>query len=163
MRRVEAILMSVVVVIGGLFGFTGCSANPAVCEVNMADIFYSTNGGENYNDGPVTISGGESAILMAVVDIESDDGKEHVVKGELSVSDDQSASVSYLKGQSVTPVSDADGVTYPFEVTTNEKCRLYLEVVPNSVGSVDLELSFDDTLPDKYDVVEKIKVVEKEV
>ena len=162
MRRVFTIVMCVLMAVTVLFGFSGCRDIHKDYEVDMADIFYSTDGGETYRNGPITIPVGESVILDVCVQIESDDGEEHVVKGELCFLSAQNVTISYLKGQKVTPVPDSDSVTYPFEVTTNEDCKLYLEVVPNCTGNIDFELSFDDALPDKYDFVESIKVVEEQ-
>ena len=163
MRRVISVLVCIMEILVGVFGVTGCSSESSGYEVDTADIFYSIDSGKTYCDGPVIIGVGESAVLMVVVEVESNDGKAHSFYGEVRVSGD-AANVSYLKGQSTEPVFDeAGGVAYPFEITTNEECRLYLEVVPNCAGCVDLELTFDDSLPDKYDVVEKIKVEEQEV
>lgn len=161
MEKVISVLTCLIVILETVFGLSGCANKSQSYEVDIADIFYSTDSGETYCNGPVMIGVGESAVLMVVVDVESDDGEEHVINGELRVSG-ESAEISYLKGQSTEPVLDeSGGVAYPFVITTNEECEMFFEVVPNSAGSVDLELSFDDTLPDKYDVVEKITVVEE--
>lgn len=164
MKRTLSSLLAAVMLIGGLLAFSGCKKKDLTYKVSTEEFYFSTDNGSTYGNRRVEFPVGDSVYMQVVVLIESSDEEEHVIEGELSIPNIQSVDAYYLKGQKITPeVDDVNGVTtYPFEITTNEEWTFFFEFVPNSTGSIDMELSFDDTIPARYDLVNTIKIVEED-
>ncbi len=162
MKKALSALMTGVMVLG-LLSVGGCKKEVEY-KVTEEEFYFSTDNGANYGNRRIEFPVGESVYMQVKVFIASDDEEEHTIEGELSIPNIQSVDAYYLKGQKITPkVDEVNGVTtYPFEITTNEEWLFFFEFVPNSAGNLDMELTFDDTIPARYDMTNTIKMVEVE-
>ncbi|SDY46771.1 hypothetical protein SAMN02910264_02307 [Ruminococcaceae bacterium YAD3003] len=160
MRKVLSSFLAVAMILGCVFAFSGCKK--PTFKVTTEEFYFSTDNGASYGNRRVEFEVGKSVYMQVVICIESSDKKEHEVSGELVIPDIKAVDAYYLKGQKITP--DVDPInkttTYPFTVTTNEEWTFFFEFVPNSVGKLEMELTFDDQVDEKYDMVNKIKLVE---
>ncbi len=163
MKKVLSALMAGVMMFG-LLTVGGCKKKEVEYKVTVEDFFFSTDNGATYGNRRVEFPVGESVYMQVVVFIESDDEEEHVIEGELCIPNIQSVDAYYLKGQKITPKVDEvnEMTTYPFEITTNEEWTFFFEFVPNSEGNLDMELTFDDSIPARYDMTNTIKMVEED-
>ncbi len=162
MKKVLSLLVTLVMVLSCFFVFAGCKK--VTYRVTTEEFFFSTDNGATYGNRRVEFPVGDTVYMQVVVFIESSDEKEHEISGELLIPNIQSVDAHYLKGQKITPiVDDVNGITtYPFEITTNEEWTFFFEFIPNSVGQLEMELTFDDQIDDRYDMINTIKMVEPE-
>ena len=148
-------------------GFTSCKKkeeDKINYKVKKEDFFFSTNNGKKYGNGRIEFPVGDSVYMKLVVYIQSSDGEEHDISGELMIPNIQAVDSYYVKGQKITPEEDEvnETTTYPFEITTDEEWTFIFEFIPNETGKLTMELSFDDSIAEKYDMTNTIKIVEKD-
>ena len=158
--------MTSVLVFSTASGFSGCGKKKKSSKdykVRSEEFFFSTDNGKHYGNGRVEFPVGDSVYMKVVVYIESKDGDGHDVEGQLSIPNIEAVDSYYLKGQKITPeVDDINELTtYPFEITTDEEWVFLFEFVPNEVGKLTMDLSFDDSIDEKYDMTNTIKIVEE--
>ena len=65
----------------------------------------------------------------------------------------------------MTPTQDDINniTTYNFTITTNEEWTFIFEFSPNEAAMVQMDLDFDDPIPEIYDVLNSIKFVNSEL
>ena len=67
----------------------------------------------------------------------------------------------YYSGQKITPVKDdINNVTvYTFTIATNDTSLYFFKFVPTSASTVQMELDFEDPVPERYDTINTIEFV----
>jgi len=161
-----SLLLATTILLASASGFTACGKKSKdkdknSYKVKAEEFFFSTDNGKHYGNGRVEFSVEKTVYMKVVVYIESSDGEEHDVSGTLTIPKIKSVDAHYLKGQKITPEEDeVNGITtYPFEITTNEEWTFLFEFIPNEVGKIKMDLSFDDSIAEKYDMTNTIKIV----
>lgn len=130
-------------------------------SVPKREFYFSTDNGKTYGNRQIEFEVGKSVYMQLIIRVESSDADPYDVKGELKIPNVKSVDAYYMKGQKITPnQDDINGyTTYPFTVTTNEDWTFFFEFVPNGEETVQMDLSFDDQVPEKYDMINTIKMV----
>lgn len=159
-KRIE-MLISLVMMVAEMLLLSGCGKEELTYNVDKEEFYFSTDNGSTYGNRKVEFEVGKSVYMQVVVDVTSSDEKPHDITGELKIPNIQAVDAYYLKGQKITPNEDSlnDYTVYPFAITTNEDWAFFFEFVPNSEGSIQMELTFDDNVPEKYDMINTIKLV----
>lgn len=162
MKKRIAMLMSLVMMVAGMSLLSGCGKEELTYNVDKEEFYFSTDNGSTYGNRKVEFEVGKSVYMQVVVDVTSSDEKPHDITGELKIPNIQAVDAYYLKGQKITPNEDSlnDYTVYPFTITTNEDWTFFFEFVPNSEGSIQMELTFDENVPEKYDMINTIKLVQ---
>lgn len=166
MKKLLSIVLALVMV-STVVSLSGCSEPPVEkgYKVSMEEFYFSTDNGATYGNRKVEFEVGKSVYMQVVVSVENkdpEDDKIREIQCQLTIPNITSVDAYYLKGQKITPEVDAiNGITtYPFVVTTGEEWEFFFEFVPNTVGSIEMELVFDDNVSEKYDMTNTIKFVE---
>lgn len=171
MKKIISTLLAGIMTIGGMLALSGCNGDKSgnnvfkkeiTYKVVTEDFFFSTDNGATYGNRRVEFEVGKSVYMQVVICIESSDSKPHEIQGEFIMPYVDSLNARYLKGQEITPSTDyANKITkYPFVITTNEDWTFFFELTPNSAGTLDMKLTFDDQIDEKYDMTNTIKMVE---
>lgn len=171
MKKVLSTILVGIMVVCGLTAFTGCEDGKSAKDVFKKEItykvvtedfFFSTDNGATYGNRRVEFEVGQSIYMQVVICIESSDSKTHEIEGEFTMPNVQTANAQYLKGQKITPkVDHAKNITtYPFVITTNEEWTFFFEFTPEIAGTLEMKLTFDDQIEEKYDMTNTIKMVE---
>lgn len=170
-KALSAILVGLLIICG-MIAFAGCKKdengsvkNPfkkdVTYKVVSEDFYFSTDNGATYGNRRVEFEVGKSVFVQVVICIESSDKKPHDISGELTLPNVQTVNAQYLKGQKITPQIDEANklIKYPFVITTNETWTFFFEFKPTGEDTIEMKLTFDDQIEDRYDMVNTIKMV----
>lgn len=162
MKKKITMLMSLIMMVASMLILSGCGKDEITYTVDKEEFYFSTDNGSTYGNRKVEFEVGKSVYMQVVAKVTSSDEETHDITGELKIPNIQAVDAYYLKGQKITPNEDSlnDYTVYPFTITTNEDWTFFFEFVPNSEGSLQMELTFDDNVPDKYDMINTIKLVQ---
>ena len=157
-----------------VFCVTGCGAVDKIKEVvssedpvitysvDKHEFYFSTDNGSTYGNKRIEFEVGKSVYMQLVIKVGSSDDKKHDITGQLKIPNVKTVDSYYMQGQKITPnQDDINGFSiYPFDITTNEEWVFIFEFVPNSEEVIQMELEFDEPVPEKYKFIKAIKMVD---
>lgn len=132
--------------------------------VEKRDFYYSLDNGSTYGNERYELEVGQTILMKVIVCVTTNKEDKEQVTGTLSIPKIDAVDAYYLRGQKMTPTQDDINniTTYNFTITTNEEWTFIFEFSPNEAAMVQMELDFDDPIPEIYDVLNSIKFVNKE-
>ena len=157
-------ILVIIICVFGIMILSGCKEQPTTYSVEKRDFYYSLDNGSTYGNERYELEVGKTILMKVIVCVTTNKEDKEQVTGTLSIPKIDAVDAYYLRGQKMTPTQDDINniTTYNFTITTNEEWTFIFEFSPNEAAMVQMELDFDDPIPEIYDVLNSIKFVNKE-
>ena len=157
---------AILVLFAGLFllFLSGCSGKNVFSA--ETGFYYSSDQGHTYGDSTKEYEVGESVYMKVQYKVTSNDNKDKPtqVKVTLSIPKVKHVDAKYMDGQIITPKYDAakNVTTYTFTALASKESKVeeaVFEFIPNDVGSITMQLVYDDNVESNYDRQSTLKFV----
>ena len=157
-------ILVIIICVFGIMILSGCKEEPTIYSVEKREFYYSLDNGSTYGNERYELEVGQTVLMKVIVCVTTNKEDKEQVTGMLSIPKIDAVDAYYLRGQKMTPTQDDINniTTYNFTITTNEEWTFIFEFSPNEAAMVQMELDFDDPIPEIYDVLNSIKFVNKE-
>ena len=144
-----------------LLGLAGCTENETIYTVEKRDFFYSIDNGATYGNERVDLEVGQTVLMKVLVTVLTNKNDKEEINGSLTIPNINAIDAYYLRGRKITPTTDTINTvtTYPFTISTNEDWTFIFEFSPACEARVQMSLDFEDPIPDIYDGIYTIKLV----
>lgn len=157
-------ILIIIICVFSIMILSGCKEQPTTYSVEKRDFYYSLDNGSTYGNERYELEVGQTILMKVIVCVTTNKEDKEQVTGTLSIPKIDAVDAYYLRGQKMTPKQDDINniTTYNFTITTNEEWIFIFEFSPNEAAMVQMELDFDDPIPEIYDDINSIKFVNKE-
>lgn len=140
---------------------TGCKEEETVYTVAKKDFYYSEDNGSTYGNRRIKFEVGQEIYMQLQIEVDTNKEDVEELKVNLKIPNIDAVDSYYYSGQKITPVKDEiNNVTvYTFTIATNDTSLYFFKFVPTSESTVQMELDFEEPVPDRYDTINTIEFV----
>ena len=157
MKRTIALLVSICLILS----MTGCRKKETEYTVAKKDFYYSEDNGSTYGNRRIKFEVGQEIYMQLQIEVDTNKEDVEELKVNLKIPNIDAVDAYYYSGQKITPVKDEiNNVTvYTFTIATNDTSLYFFKFVPTSESTVQMELDFEEPVPDRYDTINTIEFV----
>lgn len=170
MKKIIVSLVLVVMCVCVAFSLYGCGEDEITYTVEQKEFRFSTDNGATYGNRRYQFEVGQPVSMLLQIKVNAKNGKSENVKKDITctlvIPQINAIDAYYMKGQKITPENDIINkkTTYTFtlETNTNVAEEFVFKYQPAESGTVQMELTFDDNIPEKYDMINTIEFIKAE-
>lgn len=161
MKRTIAMILVVCLLMGMMVSMSGCKKEEVEYTVSKKDFYYSEDNGSTYGNRRIKFEVGQEIYMQLQIEVDTNVEEVEELKVSLKIPNIDSVDAYYYSGQKITPVKDdINNVTvYTFTIATNDTSLYFFKFVPTSASTVQMELDFEDPVPERYDTINTIEFV----
>lgn len=129
-------------------------------------FYYSQDNGATYGNQRRELEVGKNAYMKIMISIASNISTDQLVTVDITIPNVEGIDAYYNRGQKIPSKKDKLNNTMVYTPTLDaminpEYQELVFQFIPMSEGSVHIDVTYDDSIPERYDYFETIEFVEK--
>jgi hypothetical protein len=122
----------------------------------LSEFYYSEDAGSTYGNRKKEFLVGETVYMQLITRVDSTTSRAETIIVTLIIPRINALDATYFDGQKITPIEDDINniTTYNFTILASNNSldwNFIFQFVPNSPGTVTIDLLFDDNVPSLFD------------